>query len=183
MNLANKISIFRILLTPFFVLSIMYYRPEQDFLRFIALGIFSLGVISDGVDGYIARIGHQKSRLGILLDPMADKLLLMTVFICLSMANNLPAHLRLPPWVPIVVISRDIIIVLGAAIIYLITSDLQIAPSWLGKLTTFFQMSTIIAVLTQYKYSPFILNIAMLFTVISGIDYIRRGSKLLNESR
>ena len=183
MNLANKVSILRILLIPFFVISIIYYRPEKDFLRFIALGIFSLAVITDGIDGYIARISRKRSSLGTILDPMADKLLLVTAFICLSIANNLPSGLRLPPWVPIVVISRDVIIVLGAAIIHLTTGKLQISPSYLGKLTTFLQMATIISVLTQYNYSPVIWNTAVFFTVISGVDYIRKGSRFLNESR
>lgn len=182
MNLANKISIGRILLIPFFVAAILYYRPESDYLRFVALTIFTLGVISDAVDGYLARNRGQRSKLGVYLDPIADKLLLITAFICLSMVNSFPAELRLPPWVPLIVISRDIIIVLGSVIIHLITQKLEIIPSKLGKATTVFQMMTIICVLLQLPYSFIVWDVAVLFTILSGMGYIRRGSRLLTEA-
>ena len=182
MNLANKISILRILLVPFFICAIVYYQPEHDYLRFVALGIFGLAVLSDAIDGYLARVLKQRTTLGTFLDPIADKLLLVAAFISLSMANNLPASLRLPPWVPIIVVSRDVIIVLGAIVIFLMSGGIKISPSPLGKTTTFFQMATIISVLLQYPYSNYILNVAIAFTVLSGIDYIIRGTRLLNEN-
>ncbi|MFH1778662.1 MAG: CDP-alcohol phosphatidyltransferase family protein [Candidatus Omnitrophota bacterium] len=182
MNLANKISIIRILLIPFFIWAIVYYRPEHDYLRFVALGIFALAVLSDAIDGYLARVLKQRTALGTFLDPIADKLLLVTAFISLTMANNLPASLRLPPWVSIIVVSRDVIIVLGAVVIFLMSGGIKISPSPLGKATTFFQMITIISVLLQYRHSNYIWNLAIAFTVLSGIDYIVRGARLLNEN-
>lgn len=180
MNLANKISIVRILLIPFFIWAIVYYSPQRDFLRFVALGVFGLAVLSDAVDGYLARILKQRTMLGTFLDPIADKLLLITAFICLSVLNNLPDFLKLPPWVPIIVVSRDVIIVIGAIVIFLTTGGIEISPSPLGKITTFFQMATIISVLLRYPHSNYIWNLAIAFTVLSGIDYIIRGTRLLN---
>lgn len=180
MNLANKISITRILLIPFFVAGIIYYTPEKDFLRFVALGVFMLAVLSDALDGYIARTRGQKTTLGSYIDPIADKLLLVTAFICLSMVNNFPKGYSLPPWVVLVVISRDIIIIIGSVVVYLMKGRLEVIPSAFGKVTTFFQMLTVISVLLHFKYSFVIWDLAVVFTVLSGIGYIRRGSRLLS---
>lgn len=180
MNLANRITIIRILLIPLFIAAITYYSPERQSLRSIALIIFSLAVFTDAIDGYIARIKSQKTRLGTFLDPLADKLLLVSAFVSLALLNNIPAHLRLPPWVPIIVISRDIIIVLGTIIVYLISGNIEIVPTKLGKVTTFLQMITIISVLLYFKFSFIIWTAAAFFSVASGLDYIMRGSRLLN---
>jgi len=179
MNLANKITIFRILLIPFFVASILYYSPDKEFLRYVALSIFILAVVSDAADGYIARLMDQKTVLGTVIDPIADKLLLISAFICLSMVKSFPVGHRLPAWVTITIISRDIIIILGAIIIHMMTQNLNVQPSRLGKLTTFFQMLTIIYALLYFPYTFVIWNLAAFFTILSGIDYVRMGTKLL----
>lgn len=182
MNLANKITIARVLLIPFFVAAIIYYTPENDFLRFLALGIFIISVFTDALDGYIARTKGQKTVLGSYLDPIADKLLLLAAFICLAMVNNFPQGRSLPAWVVLIVISRDAIIVLGSVIIYLMKGALEVVPSKLGKATTFLQMATVIVVLLHFRYSHIIWNLTIVFTVLSGIGYIRRGSRLLSEN-
>ena len=179
MNFANKISTFRILSVPFFIACLVYYSPERDHLRFIALGIFVLGVISDAVDGYIARKSQLKSKAGLVLDPLGDKLLLISAFICLYLINEFPAGIRFPLWVVLIVISRDVIIILGAAVTFMIKQDINVSPTRWGKLTTSFQMLAVVAVLTQLKFSFIFWNLAVLFTVISGMDYIRRGFKNL----
>ena len=176
MNLANKISIARIILTPFFIAAIVYARLD------IALILFTLAIISDGVDGFIARTFNQKTQLGTILDPIADKLLLVSAYICLAMVNTIPSYLKLPPYVPIIVISRDAIIILGSIVVYLIKGDLKASPSIVGKITTFFQMITIVSILLQFEHSYIIWNIAVLLTVISGMDYIVKGSRLLGEN-
>lgn len=176
MNLANKISIARIILIPFFIAAIVYSRMD------IALVLFILAIISDGADGLIARALKQKTELGTILDPMADKLLLISAYICLTLVNSIPAHLKLPPYVPIIVISRDAIIVLGSVTIYFIKGNLKISPSVIGKITTFFQMITIVSILVQFKYSFIIWNIAVLLTIMSGMDYVIKGSRLLSEN-
>lgn len=179
LNFANKVSIFRILTVPFFVASLLYYNPQRDFLRFIALGIFLLAVISDAIDGYIARKAKQRTEVGAILDPLADKLLLLSAFFCLSLIHALPKDLRLPVWVLMIFISRDVIILLGCIIIYIVRGYLNIFPTVWGKLTTLFQTATIISFLLQIKSSVLFWILAVISTVISGIDYIRRGFKIL----
>ena len=176
MNLANKISIARIILIPFFVSAIVYGKME------IALAIFIIAALSDGLDGLIARAFNQKTDLGAILDPIADKLLLLTAFISMSLVRSIPPDIRLPPYVPIIVISRDILIVLGSVVVYMIKGDLKVKPSIMGKVTTFFQMLTIVSVLILFKYSYIIWNLAVAMTVISGIDYLVKGSRLLSEN-
>ncbi len=177
MNFANKISIFRILSVPFFSASLIYYAPDKDFLRFVALGIFILGVISDAADGYIARKAKQQSKAGLVLDPLGDKLLLMAAFFCLGFIDKFP--LRFPLWVILIVISRDVLILLGALVIYIVKQNISVFPTRWGKLTTTFQMSAVISVLIQWKYSPIFWWIAVFFTLVSGIDYVMRGFKIL----
>jgi len=182
MNLANKISIFRILLIPFFIACALYYGEGREYLRFAAFGIFLLATISDAADGVIARLKHQVTELGMVLDPIADKLLIISAFVSLSMIKIVPESLRIPAWAVLTVISRDIIIVLGSVVIYFLKGDLKIKPSWLGKATTLFQMLTILSFLAAFEYHRFFLYPAVLFTVLSAIDYIWRGSKQLNET-
>lgn len=175
MNLANKISIARIILIPFFIAAIVYSRLG------VALFLFMLAVISDAADGFIARALKQKTEFGTILDPIADKLLLMSAYITLSIAN-LKELITIPPYVMIVVISRDVIIVLGSIMIYMIKGSLEVSPSIVGKITTFFQMMTIVSVLVQFNYSAIVWNIAVTLTIASGIDYLVKGSRLFNDS-
>lgn len=177
MNFANKISTFRILSVPFFVACLIYYSPERDYLRFFALFIFILGVISDAVDGYIARKSRQFSKAGMVLDPLGDKLLLISAFICLYLIQDLPRGLHFPLWVVLIVISRDIIIILGAVVTFIIKQNIDISPTRWGKLTTTFQMLAVILVLLQIQVSNIFWTVAVCFTVISGMDYVRRGFK------
>ncbi|MFH1269516.1 MAG: CDP-alcohol phosphatidyltransferase family protein [Candidatus Omnitrophota bacterium] len=177
MNFANKISTFRILSVPFFIASLIYYSADREYLRFVALGIFILGVISDAVDGYIARKSKQYSKAGLVLDPLGDKLLLMSAFIFLTLKGEF--ILRFPLGVTLIVVSRDVILLLGALVIYIVRQDINISPTRWGKLTTTFQMSSVIAVLLQLPFSPILWWVAVFFTLISGIDYVRRGFKTL----
>lgn len=181
MNFANKLSTFRILLIPIFIGTVMYYSSDNDFLRLVACVIFLLAILSDALDGYIARVKGERTKLGTFLDPLADKLLLISVFICLSVVKSLPAKYKLVPWVAITVISRDAIIVLGSAIIYIINGKLNITPTILGKITTTLQMCTVLALLLGVKALPVFMYMMILFTVLSGLDYIRIGSKQFNE--
>lgn len=179
MNFANKISTFRILSVPFFIASLIYYSPQKDYLRFMALGIFLLAVFSDAVDGYIARKSKQHSKAGLVLDPLGDKLLLVSAFICLSMIDNFPLGIKFPLWVTLIVISRDAIIMLGVVVIYIVKQNIDLSPNRWGKLTTTFQMSSVIAVLMQWCFAYILWCLAVFFTVISGMDYIRKGFKTL----
>lgn len=180
MNIANRITVFRVLLIPCFVAAILYYRPGNEYLRLVALGIFVVAGISDAVDGFLARRLKNSSRLGVILDPIADKCFLISSFICLAMVENLPPHLRLPPWVPLIVISRDLILIIGTAVIYLTTSEVKVKPSNLGKLTTFFQTATIVSLLGEISFHAVIRDAAIVLTILSGIGYIRAGMRYLN---
>ena len=180
MSLANKLSIFRILLVPFFVLCLVYYRPPHEWLRHAALWIFVLGVVTDAVDGYVARAMAQSTRLGAILDPLADKLLLTTAFLCLALISTLPAPYKLAAWVPILVVSRDVILVVGSLVIYLVTGVFEIIPSRLGKAATFAQMMTVICVLSGSHLLTIVLPVTVVLTITSGIGYLRRGNRLLN---
>ena len=174
MNWANRLTILRIVLVPVFITSVLYYRLP------LALLIFMVAAVTDGLDGYLARSRNEKTKLGATMDPIADKLLIVSAFVTLSLVSGLPDHLRMPVYVPMVVISRDVIILVGAVIIYLHNGRIDIKPTVVGKVTTFFQMITIVSVLVEFAYSSWIWNITVVLTIISGIDYIRIGAAQIN---
>ena len=180
MSLANKISLFRILLIPFFVFCLLTYRPGQEMFRYLALGIFVLASLTDAVDGYVARSMAQSTQLGAILDPLADKLFLITAFLCLAMVSTLPEAYRLPAWIPLLVVSRDVIIVSGTLIIYLVNGTFDVIPSRLGKIATLSQMVAVICVLAGSTLVSIVLPVMVVLTLASGIGYIRRGNRLLN---
>jgi len=179
-NIANKISTFRILSVPFFIACLVYYSPDRTYLKNLALVIFILGVISDGLDGYIARKAKLQSKAGLVLDPLGDKLLLMSAFIFLSPISKLT--LTFPLWVTFIIISRDAIIILGAIVIYMVKQTLDVHPTKWGKFTTIFQMLSVVCVLLQWKYAGFVWTITVVLTIISGINYVKRGFKILYAS-
>lgn len=180
MNIANKISTFRILSVPFFIACLVYYSADRIYLKNLALIIFILGVISDGLDGFIARKAKLQSKAGLILDPLGDKLLLMSAFIFLSPISNL--ELKFPLWVSFIIISRDLIIIMGAVVIYMVKQAIDVYPTKWGKFTTAFQMLSVIFVLLQSRAAVFIWWPAVIFTVISGTDYVKRGFKILYAS-
>ncbi|MFA5319784.1 MAG: CDP-alcohol phosphatidyltransferase family protein [Candidatus Omnitrophota bacterium] len=179
MNFANKISTFRILTVPFFIAALIYYAPCREYLRFVALGIFCLAGISDAVDGYIARRSGQKSKAGLVLDPIGDKLLLMSAFILLSDSTGVQLALKFPFWVVLIVLSRDVIIILGSVVIYMVRQKIEIIPSKWGKYTTIAQMTSVIVVLLQLRAAPVIWWVVAVLTMISGLLYIKKGLKVL----
>ena len=171
MNWANRLTILRIVLVPVFVLAILYHRLD------IALGIFILAAITDGLDGYIARSRNEITTLGKTMDPIADKLLIVSAYLSFSLVRGLPEYLNMPIYVPLIVISRDVIILLGAMIIHLIRGSVTIRPTVLGKITTFFQLLTIILMLMRFIHSSWLWNITVVLSILSGLDYIRLGAR------
>jgi cardiolipin synthase len=184
----NMLTVFRMVLIPVFV-TMLFYR------RFIlALAVFVCAGLTDGLDGLLARRFDQRSQLGTVLDPIADKLMMVTAFIVLSMRSIFPApvpsHLPVPFWVTIAVISRDVFIIVGAAAINIMTGFRGFRPSWLGKVNTTVQIVAIAAIMfaasvpyyTGY-YLPTIYATVFTFAVLSGVHYIFFASKLLNEDR
>ncbi|HEV8189714.1 MAG TPA: CDP-alcohol phosphatidyltransferase family protein [Pyrinomonadaceae bacterium] len=184
----NLLTVFRMVLIPVFV-SLLFY---QRFL--LALGIFILAGITDGLDGLLARRFNQKSQLGTILDPIADKLMLVTSFVVLSMRSvfpqPLPSHLPVPFWVTVAVISRDVFILVGAAAINIVTGFRGFRPSMLGKINTVVQIFAIAIIIfaasvpygTGY-YLPTLYSTVFAFSVLSGAHYVFFVSKLVNEDR
>jgi CDP-diacylglycerol--glycerol-3-phosphate 3-phosphatidyltransferase len=189
MTLANKITISRILLIPVFVwLTLDYIRDSQrgegrEWQRWLACGVFAVAAVSDALDGYIARRYKQKTELGTYLDPLADKTLLVSALVLLSVRfkDKSPFDL-LPLWLPVLVISRDLIILGGIILIHIITGHAKAQPRLVGKAATVFQMITLGWILLQIQHPSFRwpLYFAGLCTFISGIWYIYDGIKQLN---
>jgi cardiolipin synthase len=190
MTTANKITVARILMIPVFVTLAIYYgesiqRGEpQEWERFAAIIVFLVAAVSDGVDGYVARRYNQRSTLGVVLDPIADKGLLLSGIITLSISNWSdidPVYGRFPVWFPVLVISRDAVIVVGAAILYLLNGKVHVKPTWTGKVATVLQMVALGWVMLQLRLVPvlYVVIAAGLFTLISGIVYVADGVRQL----
>lgn len=187
-TLPNLLTIIRMALIPVFV-SLLFY---QRFL--LALGVFVIAGITDGLDGLLARRFHQQSPLGRILDPIADKMMLVTSFVVLSMRNvfptPLPKHLPIPFWVTITVISRDVFILVGAAAINMVSGFRAFRPSFLGKLSTVVQIVAVATVILAAQirvgtgyYLPTVYMCVFAFTLLSGIHYVFFVSRLLNDDR
>jgi CDP-diacylglycerol--glycerol-3-phosphate 3-phosphatidyltransferase len=182
MSLANKISLGRILLVPCIVASLVYYSPTRDGLRYVALALFVLGILSDAVDGFVARSQRQQSPLGTILDPIADKFLILGTLISLSTIRGLPSWMRIPAWFNLIVISRDALLVIGTMLLFAFTGKVTIQPNRLGKWTVVAQMLVVPAVLLDLPWTLALLIIAATMTALSAMSYVRLGAKLL-ESR
>ena len=182
MSLADKLTSIRIVLIPVFV-SLLIYSRSYTYLIHLATVVFLIAVLSDFFDGLAARIRKEKSDFGQILDPVADKLLLFSAFISLYVfRSTLPLEFKMPLELILVVISRDLIILLGVIIINVLKKEALMEPSSWGKLTTFFQMFTILALLFNSPLFPWIWKGAAIFTLISGVDYFLKGVKVLNGS-
>jgi len=182
MTTANKVTIFRILLIPFFVVEVLYYvRGGGELHRWLALGTFLFASICDGVDGYIARRFNQRSELGALLDPLADKLLLISGVVLLSL-NNEPYLSRFPLWLTGTLIGRDVLLLIGLVVIYLTLGKPVIRPRWVGKTATVLQMAAVIWILLGWSEALFlwVALAAALCTGLSGVLYIMDGVKQLS---
>jgi len=192
MTTANKITVIRILMIPAFVTMAIYYgesieRGEPlEWQRFTAIIIFLVAAVSDGLDGYVARRYNQRSALGVILDPIADKGLLLSGIITLSISNWSrvdPEYGRFPTWFPVLVITRDAVILFGSAVLHLLNGKVQVKPTWTGKVATFFQMAAIAWVMLQLRFFPLIYVVAAagFFTLVSGVIYVTDGFRQLGE--
>ena len=178
MNLANLITVIRILLVPFLIIAVVYFNPAAVYFKWIAAGIFFLASVSDAIDGFIARIRNQRTALGGFLDPFADKILTTSAF--LSVQASAGFHYKLPLWVLIIIVSREVLIVSGLLILFFTHQEIKIQPSFLGKLTTVAQMVTVGALLLEYSWSNWAAYLAALLTIGSGLGYVWRESKRIN---
>ena len=178
MNIPNFLSLLRIILVPVFVIFLIQKEYDQALITFTVAGL------TDALDGALARLLKCQTKLGAFLDPVADKLLLVTSFVSLALFNLIPG------WLAVIVISRDFIILLGIAILTMMSIPYEIKPAIVGKITTALQVATIFFVLV---YKAFTHNFSYLwieglcwatavFTVVSGLTYIIRGISIVNQS-
>jgi cardiolipin synthase len=181
LTVANQLTILRVVLTPAFVLLVVYERLGA------ALAVFMVAGATDAFDGLAARRAGQRTRLGAWLDPMADKLLLVTTFIVLTLPG-IPMTNHLPLWLTIVVISRDVVIVGVVAIVNLAVGPRTFRPSLLGKATTAAFIATSVVIM-YFNYrgetSPLIdagIWLSLGLTLVSSADYFFRLRRLINET-
>lgn len=178
MNLPNKLTIFRVILIPFFVVFLLL-DPSNQTYRYIADAIFIIASLTDMLDGKIARKYNLVTNFGKFMDPLADKLLVSAAMICLIAAGQLAA------WIVIVIISREFII----SGFRLIASDngIVIAASYWGKFKTVFQMLMIIVLIANIQMPFFtvlgtiLIYVALVLTIVSLIDYIVKNKDVLKE--
>jgi cardiolipin synthase len=182
LTVANLLTVFRLILIPVFV-TVLYYQ------RFTwALGVFFVAAVTDGLDGLAARSFNQKTQLGAILDPMADKLLLVTAFVILSLPRFTLTD-PIPFWLTAVAISRDVIIVLAAAVINMTTGFSGFRPSIPGKLNTFVQIVMIVFFLMANafnllaEYLPVVYYATLGMAVFSGLHYIAHINRLMSEDQ
>jgi len=174
-NLPNILTVTRILLTPLFVIFLL-----RDMFGF-ALMVFTLSAVSDGLDGLLARYFDQRTELGAYLDPIADKLLMAASYTSLAILK------MMPPWLTVIVISRDILIALGFAVFTLRGQRVAVKPSLVGKCTTVAQLSTIILILLDTEIRGLMMLITpgywitAALTTISGLHYLYFGLNVLQE--
>lgn len=171
-------------LIPVFAILLSYNREGW------ALIVFTIAGISDGIDGFLARRFGQESELGTVIDPIADKLLMTTAFVMLTLSSvvGTPRHLPVPFWVTATVIGRDVLIVTVAAAITMVTGFRGFRPSWLGKASTFVQvigvmLILIAAVFPELRgfYLPTVYTTVVAFAVFSGVHYIFQVAKLMRD--
>ncbi|NLJ99331.1 MAG: CDP-diacylglycerol--glycerol-3-phosphate 3-phosphatidyltransferase [Tissierellia bacterium] len=176
MNLANKITLIRVLLIPIFMI-ILFSNIDNS--SYIAALIFAIASATDGLDGYIARSRNQITTFGKFIDPLADKLLVSTALISLVELGKVPA------WIVVVIIGREFTIT-GFRIIAA-SENITIAASPLGKIKTITQLVSIIALLLNnypfklvgFPFDIIMLYISLVFTIVSGIDYIYKNKTVL----
>lgn len=187
LTIPNLLTFLRMALIPVFASLLFYGYYEWS------LAIFFFAGISDGVDGFIARRFNQQSSLGTILDPIADKLLMTTAFIILTLPNVLPGHLRhlpVPFWVTAAVIGRDVLIIVVAMAIFIMTGFRGFKPSLPGKISTIVQVAAVTLILIAIVfpalngfYLPTTYTIVTALAFFSGVHYIFHVAKLMNEEK
>lgn len=181
-TIPNLLTFLRMALIPVFAILLFYGQSGW------ALFVFFFAGVSDGIDGFIARRFNQQSELGTILDPIADKLLMTTAFVIMTLPNIFAPtrHLPVPFWVSAAVIGRDVLIIAVAGAIFVITGFRGFRPSWLGKASTVVQIFAVGLVLIaavfpqlQSFYLPTVYTTVFAFAVFSGLHYIFHVAKLM----
>jgi CDP-diacylglycerol--glycerol-3-phosphate 3-phosphatidyltransferase len=197
LNWANRITILRIfLIIPFVSFMLKINDPEltealRSTMRYGAIVIYLIMAVGDGLDGYLARRKSQVTRLGAFLDPIADKLLITSA--CLLLASHRAAvnGFLLPPTVVVLIIGKDLFLLIGFTVVYLITGQIRIAPVLIGKIATALQLSMVAAILIAPEVSSvlpgWIWFLRVLWwsaagtAILATLVYIRNGSRYIEE--
>ena len=177
MNLPNKLTMFRVILIPFFIVFLLI--PITPYDKWIALAIFVIGSLTDLLDGKIARKYNLVTNFGKFMDPLADKLLVCSALICLIELDKIPS------WMVIIIIAREFII----SGFRLVASDngVVIAASYFGKFKTTFQMLAVCLMIADlpalHVVTRVVLWIAVILTVVSLIDYLVKNKSVMKENK
>lgn len=188
LTIPNLLSLLRMALVPVFIIAVRYGEPKKALLIFLFAGI------TDALDGFIARIAKQQSLLGTYLDPIADKLLLTSAWVVLAIPN-LAQTAPVPLWVTILVISRDLLIVIVALVLYLALGVRKFPPTVISKVTTVVQVTTVVVVLIAGIaakealrlavaldfLADFFIYLTAALTLASGLYYVYRSSSLVGD--
>ncbi len=188
-TLANRITIARIMLIPVFILLTIYYTisvnagSPNEWLRWACLVVFLVTSLTDALDGYFARSRNERTRLGTLLDPLADKSLLLSALVLLSGPWGRVFQPHLPVWYVLLVISRDVLLIAGAILIHVHSGHTEVQPRMSGKLATVFQMALIVWVLANGSEHGFawVLGGAAGCTLLSAVQYLFDGVRQLEK--
>ena len=197
LSLASRITIFRILLiVPFVSFMLKTNDPAlstgaQNAMRYVSIIIFLVMAISDGIDGYLARIKKQVTKLGAFLDPIADKLLMTCACLLLASERGHVRDFMLPPTVVVLIIGKDLFLLLGFTVVYLITSKIHIVPVFIGKLATALQLSMVAGILIAPEVSGVLPGwkwfLSVLWwsaagtAILATLIYIRNGSRYIEQ--
>ena len=175
-NIPNIITVLRILITPLFIILV-----QRD-LFLPALIVFTLAGISDGLDGFLARYFNQRTRLGATLDPIADKIMLMSAYIYLALKGVMPN------WLTVITISRDVLIIVGMAVLTFTRVKVEINPTLISKFTTVAQISAVFLTLwdpqaaAPFTFRSWVYWVTAVATVVSGLHYVYIGLGILQDA-
>ena len=179
MNLPNKLTVLRVILIPFFVVSMMIENGANQTFRYVAAAIFIIASLTDMLDGKIARKYNLVTNFGKFMDPLADKLLVCSALICLIQLGQLPA------WMVIIIVSREFII--SGFRLVAAEQGIVIAACYWGKFKTTFQMIAVVLMILNFEALSAVTLIctwaALILTIISLVDYIAKNHKVLTEGK
>lgn len=179
LTIPNLLTLLRLLLVPFFILASFHGMFAAAFIIFVA------AAVTDILDGMIARRFNQRSRIGAILDPAADKTMMICGYVFYTFSRELP-HGGIPGWLTFVVFIRDFLIISFAYLLYTRVHVRKFPPSWAGKTSTVLQAVTLAATIAVNAFAPglagfagWLYHIALVVTLYSSWDYLRRGERLL----
>ena len=190
LTLATRVTILRILGVPVFVLLLLYYKAsvEQDqpneWFRVAALALFVGVALTDALDGYLARSRNEVTTLGRMLDPLADKALLLSGLVLLTRPMSSTLTLHIPLALTLLVVSRDVFLLLGSALVHVMAGQVEVRPRAAGKVATFFQMLTVLWVLIGGPPRTYwwVVWTAGLCTLVSGLQYLIDGLRQVEKA-